>query len=355
MAATHSISICSHNVHGFADKKEYLNSRCQSNPLLIQCIQEHWLPPPFKKKAGTNALRSIHAEFEGFATSAMKTTEEAGIRRGRGFGGTGFIYPKCLSNNIKPLIKFNHERVSVMEIKCDEYELVIINVYMPFLDRSDLQCAMTKYDEIIGFVDYIMSEKPVLGDFNCNIYNPVHPFAASLNDFITSRDLICSFSLMDSFNIDSSYTRYDSRSKSLLDYIFVSRDLTDCVSNVFIGEFHDNLSDHLPVEIELSLRLPIINTRSSHGANNYNNIAWPKLSSSNLSQFSSTMETALDLIDIPPSILHGLYLCSNDSHKCDLEMYFSQIIDCISLADSVLERTCFRALKPYWSPKLSFL
>ena len=67
------------------------------------------------------------------------------------------------------------------------------------------------------------------------------------------------------------------------------------------------------------------------------------------------METALDLIDIPPSILHGHNLCSDDSHKYELELYFSHIVDCISLADSVLERTCFRALKPYWSPELSYL
>ena len=78
-----------------------------------------------------------------------------------------------------------------MELECNNYDLVIINVYMPFLDRSDLQCAVGKYDEMIGYIDFIMSERPdaqfvLLGDFNCNIYNSSHPFAASLNDFILS-------------------------------------------------------------------------------------------------------------------------------------------------------------------------
>ena len=244
-------------------------------------------------------------------------------------------------------------------MKCSDYAIIIINIYMPFLDRSDLQCAITKYDEVIGFVDFIMSENPeakfvVLGDFNCNFYNPAHPFAASLTNFITSRDLICTFSLMDSFNVDSTYTRYDSRSKSILDFVFISRDLSNCVTKVSIGDFHDNHSDHLPVEVELLLQTPIVHERSSH-LSNVTNIMWSKLSPSNLSHYSSTMETALDFLDIPPSILHGQNLCSDDSHKCDLEMYFSQIIDCITLADSVLKRSCFRALKPYWSPELSFL
>ena len=122
-------------------KKDFLHFRCHSNPHLIQCIQERWLPPPFKKRAGSNALRSVHNDFEGFATSAMKQKEENEIRRGRGFGGTGFIYPKTLSSQIKPLIKYNHDRVSVMELKCSNYNLVIINVCMPFLERSDLQNA----------------------------------------------------------------------------------------------------------------------------------------------------------------------------------------------------------------------
>ena len=293
MAEAQSICISSHNVHGFSDKKEFLHSRCHSNPLLIQCLQEHWLPPPFKKKAGTNALRSVHPDFEGFATSAMKKTEENTIRRGRGFGGTGFIYPKTLSTNIKPLIKFNHDRVTVMELKCSNFDLVIINVYMPFLDRSDLQSTVGKYDEMLGFLDFIITERSdaqfvILGDFNCNIYNPSHPFAPSLNDFLSSRDFICTFSQMQSFDSDSAYTRHDSRSKSLLDYVFVSQGISD-------------------------------------------------------------------LVTIPPSILYGNCICTNDTHKHDLELYFSQLIDSISVADATLQRSCFRALKPYWSPELSIL
>ena len=149
MAGTTSISIASHNIHGFTDKKEFLYSRCETNPLLIQCIQEHWLPPPFKKKAGCNALQSVHANFEGFAISAMKLSEETKIRCGRGFGGTGFIYPKSLSSNMKPLVKFNHDQITVIELKCTEYDLIIINAYMPFLDRSDLHNSVAKFDEMI--------------------------------------------------------------------------------------------------------------------------------------------------------------------------------------------------------------
>ena len=39
----------------------------------------------------------------------------------------------------------------------------------------------------------------------------------------------------------------------------------------------------------------------------------------------------------------------------NLELYFAQIVDAICIADATLERSCFRALKPYWSPELTFL
>ena len=222
-----TISISSHNVQGFANQREFLNSQCSSNPFLIQCIQEHWLPPPYKKKPGTNALRSVHSDFEAYATSAMKKTEEKTIRRGRGFGGTGFLYPKTLSCAIKPLAKYSHERISVLKLKCSNYDLILINVYMPYLNRSELQNAINNYDETIGYLDYIVCDNPdaefiILGDFNCNAYDSSHPFYATLNDFLISRGLTNAFSLMNSFNVDTAFTRSDKRSKSLIDYVFLS-------------------------------------------------------------------------------------------------------------------------------------
>ena len=70
--------------------------------------------------------------------------------------------------------------------------------------------------------------------------------------------------------------------------------------------------------------------------------------------YSSAMETALDLLKIPPSVLHGQYICLEDSYKYDLESYSTQIVDCINIANSVLKKNYFRALKPYWSFELSF-
>ena len=55
-------------------------------------------------------MRQVHPDFEGFGVSAMKQAEQTQIRRGRGFGGTGFIFPKRFSHFLTPLVRFNNDR-----------------------------------------------------------------------------------------------------------------------------------------------------------------------------------------------------------------------------------------------------
>ena len=127
------------------------------------------------------------------------------------------------------------------------------------------------------------------------------------------------------------------------------------MSNVAIGEYHDNFSDHLPVEVDISLCLSDTGSRhTSHNSNNLN-INWSKLRKENLDAYTSTMETALDLISFWPCILHGSFLCTDNCHKYHIEEYFNHIVNAIKTADSILERTNSRALKPYWSPQLTKL
>ena len=285
-----SICIRSHNIRGFNERKDFLKSQCHSNSHLIHCLQEHWLPPPFKKRAGTNAFRTVHPDFEGFATSAMKEAEETAIRRGRGFGGTGFLYPKQFSHYLSPLTNVTHTRVSAMILKCVQYDLVIINVYMPFLDRSDLNNRLNQYEEVLGYVEFLMSEYEgaefvVVGDFNCNIFDATHPFTPLLNDFLTSWNLVCTFSLLSSFSPDSCYTRSDSRSRSLLDYIFVSQRASVNVSNVSIYDHHDNFSDHLPVEIEIKLNVTSVIRSGCSSSSCNSNIKWNKISTANINGY----------------------------------------------------------------------
>ena len=257
------ISISTHNVNGFVNSREFIRSRCNDEPDTIQCIQEHWLRPPFKDIKGINEFRHIHEDFDGFATSAMKEQMEKKVLTGRPYGGTGFLWNRHFSNSIKPRTEFKHERVTVIEIANASKSILCINIYMPYLNTSKLEEQKTIYSDTLGFIEHVMDSNTgcdfiVLGDFNCNIFNSSHPFSPLLLDFVTRRNLFCTYNLHASFNPQHAFTRSNygaENSGTLLDYIFISYDLRPSVSKVAISHFSNNVSDHLPVTIDIELDL----------------------------------------------------------------------------------------------------
>ena len=112
-----TITLSTLNVNGFARNKEFIFSHCDNNQNSIRAIQEHWLKPPYKKHAGVNQLRTLHPEFDGFGSSAMKKSIDSQIIKGRPYGGTGVLYNKKFSKCLKPLLNYSHERITVLQLE----------------------------------------------------------------------------------------------------------------------------------------------------------------------------------------------------------------------------------------------
>ena len=167
-----TITISSHNVNGFKRSKEFLHSLCSSAPNAIRGLQEHWLRPPYKRQHGVNQLRSLHPDFDGFGTSAMKDSIDKKLQVGRPYGGTGFVFNKKYAKCLKPLLNYSHERVTVLELNTDFDKILIINAYFPYYNSRDLCNYIMMYKETLGFVDNIITQNPsckfiILADFNC--------------------------------------------------------------------------------------------------------------------------------------------------------------------------------------------
>jgi hypothetical protein len=107
------LKISTHNVNGFKSSEQFLYSQCENAPLSIQAIQKHWLKPAIRKQQGVNLLKSVHPDFDGYGTPAMKPKMATAVLHGRPFGGTGFIFSKSLALALKPCMKYQHEQVSV--------------------------------------------------------------------------------------------------------------------------------------------------------------------------------------------------------------------------------------------------
>ena len=139
----------------------------------------------------------------------------------------------------------------------------------------------------------------------------------------------------------------------MIDYIFVSHDLIHLVKNVRISTYPDNMSDHLPIEMDLDLNLKNCIAVESTVSNS--NVIWSKLSNEQLLDFASTMELGLDMIEIPDCLVHGTHLCFDNDHINAIENYHEKIVGAVRMADATLQRHVFRALKPFWSRTLSEL
>ena len=313
--------------------------------------------PPSKQMPGVNRLKSLRPDLDGWGTSAMKASMQSRILNGRPFGGTGFLWSKAVSQSIKPRTNYQNDRVTVLELNSSAGPILIINCYLPYFKSSDVS-QLNLYMETIGFIgsimdDYLGSNFILIGDFNCDIFKGRNDFSNALNNFIHDRDLYCTFNSMSSFNPDCDYTRFNLKqnSYSLLDYVFVSKNLTKFIDKVTIIDPGTNLSDHLPVHVAFSFDLTSSNAKPMSTPSL---IDWRRIDESTRLHYEKTMENYLDQIRVP-HIVHGDSICSSVDHLFEIERYYADIVKSIQLLDVHLPR-CKPALrKTFWNDELTAL
>ena len=351
-----TITISTHNINGFNRSKEFIHSLCDSNPTSIRAIQEHWLRPPYKKQYGVNQLRCLHPDFDGFGTSAMNNDTK--ITTGRPYGGTGFLYNKMYSRSLKPLLNYSHERVTVLELVTSTHKLLLINAYMPFYNTRDLANYVSMYRDTVGHIENIMQQNPghlfiLLADFNCNIFDSSHSFTVMVRNMMHSFNLVSTFETTPNFDLNS-FTRYDTKTNSytLIDGILISKDLVPMVDNVRISQYGDNVSDHLPVEIDLHLSFSTLHTKKIHSRPYVN---WHKLTTDDTSLFNQRLVYNLNQIVIPRNLLHGNHICLDDCHKVLVDNYYADILKAVLDAESVLPKCDPNSQRSFWSSELNDL
>ena len=352
------LEILSHNVNGYERNKEFIRDTCCSFPISVYGIQEHWLRPPSKKYPGVNVLKTLHPDLDGWGKSAMKNKMETKILQGRPFGGTGFVWSKSISSIIRPKNNYTHDRVTVIEISSALGSIIVINCYLPYFNINNIASQTDIYAETIGFIDHVINDNPeasivLMGDMNCDFYNGTNQFSLLLKNLIGEHGLQCTFDSMSSFDPLRNYTRSNVKqgSYSLLDYIFVSKNLVPFIVDVEIMDSGDVLSDHIPIRLSLDVDLTVkkCNTGSLPSVVN-----WKNLDDSTRKYYENVMEKCLDDISVP-HILHGGNCCDDVDHIRLIEDYYIDIVKCIQLSDQQLPRCKPTLTKGYWCDELSSL
>ena len=355
-----TLKIRSHNINGFASSSEFIRRQCDDGSFSILAMQEHWLRPSFRKQKGINKLKILHPEYDAFGTSGMSDQIDQRILKGRPYGGTGFLFKKDLSNSIRARVDLKHNRVTVLELNTSHDKILLINAYLPYFNPSNITEQLTEYRDTLAFIENIMTTNSnhkfiLLMDMNCNIFAPQNAFSELIHDIMSEYDLVSSFDFSPNFDHNVEYTRFDIKRNSytLIDGILLSRSLTNIVESSQICHSHDNVSDHLPIEITISVEICDF-FREPSKITNY--IPWSTLSDVELSNYQTAMTHALRQITIPSHALnHANHLCDNCDCIIALETFYKDIIGAIEMADRSLPRKRHGLAKPFWSPELTDL
>ena len=123
------------------------------------------------------------------------------------------------------------------------------------------------------------------------------------------------------------------------------------ISNVLIFHYPLNLSDHLPVELDLNenLELFVPNVRLVPKS-----INWKKVVGDKRREYESIMESELNNISVP-DIVHGNQLCDSCEHVHFIETYYQKIVDAIAVSDAILPRCSPTIQRDYWNDELKQL
>ena len=354
------LKIRSHNVNGFDSSSEYIRQECNDAAFSILAIQEHWLRPSYRKQKGVNRLKMLHPNYDAYATSGMSDQLDQRILKGRPFGGTGFLFNKSLSNSLRARVDLKNNRVTVMEMNTNCDKIMLINAYMPYFNTSNMSNQLSEYHDTVAFIENIMTSNPnhkfiILMDINCNIFGPRNSYSDLINTMMSNFNLISSFDFLPSFDPKKEFTRFDLKRKSftLIDGILISRSLSDTVDSSSILHPHNNVSDHLPIEIVLNVDICEF-IQESPSITNY--IPWSSLTDDEINSFQSTMFNELKQIPIPSHVFNHCHeFCNNSDCLIALETFYKNIILAIETADCCLPRKKHGLAKPFWSHELTLL
>ena len=65
-----------------------------------------------------------------------------------------------------------------MEIQSAKKNILLINVYFPFYDHSNVLAQEREYSDTLGFIDFVINDNPeneivLAADTNCNFYDNI--------------------------------------------------------------------------------------------------------------------------------------------------------------------------------------
>ena len=296
----------------------YINKLYDKNDILF--LQEHWLfPSEFK------IINDIIPEADFHFVSAMNDND---LLSGRPYGGVGIIFKKNKNILFKPIVT-QSKRICALDCVVNDNKFLLLSIYMPCNtpDKND------EFNEVLSEIKVISNLYPeyqliIAGDFNCALNSSDLRNNNFLN-FLIDLDLVCPTAIEPSH----SFTFINSLgNKSLIDHFCLDSSVVEMISDFDIISEGDNLSDHLPVMMEIKLPCPLNIDRGGIFSNNINvpksRFDWSNANGEDICDFKLNLDNHLSKIDVPlNSVICNDFSCS-DHYDEFLKFHFDIIDAC---------------------------
>jgi len=174
-----SLSVVSYNMHGFNQGSHTVRDLVLDIKSDIFLLQEHWLTP-----ANLSKFEHSFPQYMCFGSSAMTTSVETGVLRGRPYGGVMTLVNRTLQTCSK--IVCAEDRYVIVIVN----NLLVINVYMPCVGTINRSLI---YEEILNNLELWMRKYTnhtvvIGGDINLDLNN-VNSSSEIVNRFIVDNCL----------------------------------------------------------------------------------------------------------------------------------------------------------------------
>ena len=339
-------------MHGFSTSSTYLKKSISSHEG-IWLVQEHWLSERQLEK-----FHELNVQY--VARSGMEDSLSGGIYRGRPFGGVAICWSPSLNHCIKPVTNSKHKRVVAIEAECQDRNILIICVYMPFFSSTKKEQCMTEATDAISMIELLIEAHPnhhvlIGGDLNTELKG-CSPFDPLWLQLISKYELaFCS----DQFQGPGYTYRHDSLNQTKFnDHFLVQKSFLNDqqLSDFKILDEGDNTSDHLPILMRASFQVQRTSTKTEETIHT-SSLDWKKMSPSNIDAYASELERLLlrrtHLREVSACV--STCSCSNETCLRDIQDEYDEIISCMTQASKVLPKRSKGIEKDWWCPELSHL
>ncbi len=319
--APSSLRIISYNCKGFNVSKlpciQELLAKCD-----ILLLQETWL--------FTSQFQDVSKYLNGYNTINVCGMNESRYHCGRPYGGCSIIYgEKCRAT---PIYFHDSKRCCGMSYDLNSMRLYIFNIYMP-CDNDDAEGQFT-YNNILADISTYCVHNNVEyciigGDLNTDVSRINSRHTIALNLFSNEEYL---FHCINTALCDIQYTYTGpNNSFSLIDHFLISERLsTDILSYTTIDSIN-NISDHLPLLLELKCHTPIVLNdcvSSNMSTSRAHAPLWSQATTDQIKQYQLRLDHYLHSMYIPYDVLYCSDVqCSLSSHTETLESFYKCIID----------------------------